>query len=107
MRSIGPFSAFLSSRYPLLTGRGLASISYLVDGPLPFQTKLFTAIETFIRSSFPVRSDEYEEGSLKRREFLNCLERLLDALAISGSAELLQVCLSSLCFLFPTVYRVI
>ena len=44
-----------------------------------------------MRSSFPVRSDEYEDGSTKRREYLNCLERLVDAMSASGNVEMLQV----------------
>jgi hypothetical protein len=39
-----------------------------------------------------MRSDEYEENTQKRREYLNCLERLVDAMVLSGSVELFQVC---------------
>ncbi len=65
--------------------------AYLVRAPGVILPKTITAIENFVRSSFPVRSDEFEDGTTKRREFLNCLERLLDALVVSGNSDFLQV----------------
>ena len=56
------------------------------------------ALEAMAKASFPVRSDEYEEGSAKRREYLGALESLLDALAATSHTPLLMVCLGASSF---------
>ena len=63
----------------------------MVRSNCSFKSQTIKAIETFIRSSFPIRSDEYPEGSVKRLEYVDALEKLLETFCVSGNVDLFRV----------------
>ncbi len=64
-------------------------LGFFANAPEELRVTLFTSVDQMLRA-FPVRSDEYEAGSAKRREYLTALDKVLGALVASSSLDLLK-----------------
>ncbi|GCC39529.1 hypothetical protein chiPu_0023913, partial [Chiloscyllium punctatum] len=72
---------------------------------LPFFTQLpeenlvtlKNALNHFIASHFPMKSDEFPKGTLRYNNYVDCVKKLLDALELSQSPLLLQILTEVLC----------
>ncbi|XP_048384539.2 DNA-dependent protein kinase catalytic subunit [Stegostoma tigrinum] len=72
---------------------------------LPFFTQLpeenlialKNALNHFIASHFPMKSDEFPKGTLRYNNYVDCIKKLLDALELSQSPLLLKILTEVLC----------
>ncbi|XP_037550083.1 DNA-dependent protein kinase catalytic subunit [Nematolebias whitei] len=96
------FSTFTSLLLDMNLHLNFKSQALLV---LPFFTslqeeplaELQRALEALIASHFPMQSDEFAKGSLHRNNYMDCVQKLLDALELSQSPLLLQLLAGVLC----------
>ncbi|XP_006860145.1 PREDICTED: DNA-dependent protein kinase catalytic subunit [Chrysochloris asiatica] len=72
---------------------------------LPFFTNLTgrsledlkQALEKLVVSNFPMKSDEFPQGTLRHNNYVDCMKKFLDALELSQSPVLLQLMTEILC----------
>ena len=65
--------------------------------PEPRNGIVVGAVDQIVRGCFPLRSDEYPEGSIRRRDYLRALNYILEAMVTSGNAGLLLIVQTLLC----------
>ncbi|KAM6216536.1 DNA-dependent protein kinase catalytic subunit isoform 2-T2 [Rhynchocyon petersi] len=54
-------------------------------------------LENLVVSNFPMRSDEFPQGTLRYNNYVDCMKKFLDALELSQSPVLLQLMTEILC----------
>ncbi|XP_070708776.1 DNA-dependent protein kinase catalytic subunit [Pempheris klunzingeri] len=80
-----------------LKSQGLLVLPFfttLPEGPL---AELQRTLDALVASHFPMQSDEFAKGSLHRNNYMDCIRKLLDALALSQSPLLLKLMAGILC----------
>lgn len=78
-------------------GLALQALPYLTSVEAKARDELIEALETLKKCNFPVRSNEYAEGTSKRRDYVAALDHILQALVVSGSLDLLQLVITIFC----------
>lgn len=66
-------------------------IGYLCQGSASTRYECTSILNAFCRSSFPVRSREFNTDPAKHREYIAAIDSILEAMVRSGSCELLEV----------------
>ncbi|KAG9478931.1 hypothetical protein GDO78_012545 [Eleutherodactylus coqui] len=96
------FKTYLSILLDEKLGLNLKSQAVIV---LPFftnlkeerLTELKNTLNQFVAFNFPMKSDEFPQGTLKFNNYVDCIKKFLDALELSQSPMLLQLMAEILC----------
>ena len=56
-----------------------------------------TGLNRFIADSFPLKGAEFTKGTLKYNDYISAVDKLLVAMEMTGSPQLLEVVISVLC----------
>uniref|UniRef100_A0A3P9A875 DNA-dependent protein kinase catalytic subunit n=1 Tax=Esox lucius TaxID=8010 RepID=A0A3P9A875_ESOLU len=80
-----------------LKSQALIMLPFFTTLPEEPLGQLQTALEALVASHFPMQSDEFPSGSLHRNNYMDCLQKFLDALELSQSPLLLTLMARILC----------
>jgi len=83
-----------ATNLPFKTGV-LDLLIFFVD--LPDASRLKAALNAFVLNNFPMKSSDYPVGSLKHKEYVGALAKILLALELTGSSLLLGLLISVMC----------